>query len=305
MDKDEFLKQAAGLAAPFRVDDGAKFKLTDFSTDDTGNWQGEGKNEGREALAVAVELIAEYQERLYAEDRRALLVVFQAMDAAGKDGTIRHVFSGVNPQGCHVTAFKSPNAEELDHDFLWRCIRHLPERGRIGVFNRSHYEETLIVRVHPGILAGQKLHETARTKSIWKERFESICDFEKHLHRNGTKVIKFFLNVSKAEQKKRFLERLDEPEKNWKFAAGDIKERGFWDDYQAAYQETIRATATKQAPWFVIPADRKWFARLAVAAAIVETLADMNPALPQLAEESRASLEDSRRLLLSELPSKP
>ena len=218
---------------------------------------------------------------LYAQDRWAVLLIFQAMDAAGKDGAIKHVMSGVNPQGCQVYSFKAPTAEDLDHDFLWRCMKRLPERGRIGIFNRSYYEETLVVRVHPEFLAKQKLPPELVTKDIWKERFQDIRSFERYLTRNGVVIRKFFLHVSKKEQKKRFLERLEEPEKNWKFSANDAKEREHWDDYMEAYEDMIRNTATKDAPWYVVPADNKWFTRVVVAAAVIDALASLDLALSQ------------------------
>lgn len=224
----------------------------------------------------------ELQERLYAQDRWSLLLIFQAMDAAGKDGTIEHVMSGVNPQGCHVTSFKQPSAEELDHDFLWRCVRHLPERGRIGIFNRSYYEEVLVVRVHPDLLAKVRLPDQLVSKKIWEQRFEDIRNFERYLGRQGTVIRKFFLHVSKEEQRRRFLRRLEEPEKNWKFSLADVHEREHWRDYQKAYQEMIQHTATRDAPWYVVPADHKWFTRVVVGAAIVDALESINPTFPKV-----------------------
>jgi PPK2 family polyphosphate:nucleotide phosphotransferase len=237
------------------------------------------------------------QDVLYAQDRWAVLLVFQAMDAAGKDGTIKHVMSGVNPQGCQVSSFKTPTSTDLDHDYLWRCQKELPERGRIGIFNRSYYEETLVVRVHPEFLAGQKLPQECITKHIWDERFQDIRNFERYLHRNGTIVLKFFLHVSKEEQQRRFLSRLDLPEKNWKFSASDAKERGFWDDYMKAYEETIQETATDDAPWYVVPADNKWFTRVIVAAAIVDGLSKLNLHYPKVNAAKKKELAEARKLL--------
>ena len=242
---------------------------------------------------------AELQDVLYAQDRWSVLLVFQAMDAAGKDGTIKHVMSGVNPQGCQVTSFKVPTSDDLDHDFLWRCMKQLPERGRIGIFNRSYYEETLVVRVHPEFLAGQKLPPELVTKHIWDERFQDIRAFERYLARNGTIVLKFFLHVSRDEQKKRFLERVEHPEKNWKFSANDVKERALWDDYMKAYEETIRATATGEAPWFVVPADNKWFTRVVVASAIIDALAALDLKYPRLTTAQRAELAEAKETLLA------
>jgi PPK2 family polyphosphate:nucleotide phosphotransferase len=241
--------------------------------------------------------MAELQDKLYAQDRWSLLLIFQAMDAAGKDGAIKHVMSGVNPQGCQVYSFKAPSAEDLDHDYLWRTTRSLPERGRIGIFNRSYYEEVLVVRVHPNILANERIPAPLVTKKIWKERFEDIRGLEDYLSRNGVVVRKFFLNVSKKEQKKRFLDRLEEPEKNWKFSAADVKEREYWDDYMEAYEDMIRHTATPRAPWYVVPADNKWFTRAVVAAAIVDALEDLNLAYPTVDAEKRKQLDAAKRAL--------
>src|SRR5688572_11565302 len=254
----EIQKKSRDLAERFRVTDGAKFRLKDVDPGDTLEYGAEDKPRAKEALANGVAALAELQEMLYAQDRWGVLVIFQAMDAAGKDGAIKHVMSGVNPQGCQVHAFKAPSSEELDHDWLWRCMRALPERGRIGIFNRSYYEETLVTRVHPEFLARQKLPKSLVTKGIWDERYQDIRAFERYLARNGIVVCKFFLHLSKKEQKRRFLERLEIPEKNWKFSANDAKERALWDDYMEAFEETIRGTATKFAPWHVVPADNKW-----------------------------------------------
>ncbi|MNF48975.1 Polyphosphate kinase 2 [compost metagenome] len=240
------------------------------------------------------------QEILYAQDKWSLLLVFQAMDAAGKDGAIKHVLSGVNPQGCQVSSFKAPSSEELDHDFLWRCQKHLPERGRIGIFNRSYYEEVLVVRVHEHILKAQKLAEELITENIWEERFEDIKNFEKYLRRNGTVVVKFFLNVSKDEQKKRFIERIDDADKNWKFSTADAKERQHWDEYMHAYEDLIKNTSTKDSPWYVIPADNKAYARIAIASAVIHTLDEMGLEYPKVSDEKVAELNEIKKALLSE-----
>jgi PPK2 family polyphosphate:nucleotide phosphotransferase len=242
--------------------------------------------------------MAELQDKLYAQDRWGLLLIFQAMDAAGKDGAIKHVMSGVNPQGCQVYSFKTPSTEELDHDYLWRNMRCLPERGRIGIFNRSYYEEVLVVRVHPEILANERIPAPLVTKNIWEERFQDICSFERYLSHNGFVIRKFFLNVSRKEQKKRFLDRLQQPEKNWKFSAADLHEREHWDDYMDAYEEMIANTSTPHAPWFVIPADNKWFTRLAVAAAVVDTLEDLDLSYPAVNPQKQKELQAARRMLL-------
>jgi len=286
----------AKLSRPYRVENGKKFRLKDYDPGDTGGLKLE-KDHAAERLEKGVDLLASLQDKLYAQDKRALLLIFQAMDAAGKDGTIKHVMSGVNPQGCQVFAFKTPSAEELDHDFLWRTTKCLPERGRIGIFNRSYYEEVLVVRVHPQILAGQKLPPELVTKKIWKERLEDIASFERYLTRNGIAVVKFFLHVSKKEQKKRFLDRLEEPDKNWKFALGDVEERKHWDAYQEAYEEAIRATATPWAPWYVVPADAKWYTRLVVASAVVDALEGMELAYPEVDEAKKAELAQARGAL--------
>jgi PPK2 family polyphosphate:nucleotide phosphotransferase len=295
----QMLKQLANWVDPYRVTDGSKFRLARIDPADTAGLKSESKRQAAQRLADGVRWLAAEQDKLYAQDRRSLLLVFQAMDAAGKDGTIKHVMSGVNPQGCQVVAFKQPSAEDLDHDWMWRCWKHLPERGRIGIFNRSYYEEVLVVRVHREILNAQKLPPGAISKKIFRERLQDIARFEDYLHRNGTTVLKFYLHVSKDEQKKRFLERLDEPGKNWKFAAGDVKERALWDDYMEAYEDAIRATATKDSPWFVVPADNKWFTRLVVAAAIVEALEKMDLAYPVITPAQRAELASAREALLA------
>src|SRR5262245_22510099 len=298
-DTKDLLRRARKLAKPFRVtDDG--FRLSDIDPGDTLDFTSEDKPQAKAALATGVGLLAELQEMLYAQDRWAVLLIFQAMDAAGKDSAIKHVMSGVNPQGCQVYSFKAPSAEELSHDFLWRCIKCLPERGRIGIFNRSYYEETLVVRVHPELLAKQSLPPELVTENIWKQRFRDIRRFERYLTRNGVAVRKFFLHVSKKEQRKRFLSRIEEPEKNWKFSANDIKERTRWDDYMKAYEDTIRNTATKRAPWYVVPADNKWFTRVVVAAAVIEALSSLDLAFPRVSETQRRDLALARQGLLAE-----
>jgi PPK2 family polyphosphate:nucleotide phosphotransferase len=279
----------------FRVVPDETLSLEDHDPGDTGRFQ--SKDEGRRHLEKGRERLRELQEKLYAQDEWSLLLIFQAMDAAGKDSVIEHVMSGVNPQGCQVYSFKAPSSEELDHDFLWRTARCLPERGRIGVFNRSHYEEVLVVRVHPAILERQKLPARVVGPDIWKERYQDIKAFERHLARSGTAIRKFFLNVSKDEQRKRFLARLDEPEKNWKFAAADVEERQHWDEYMKAYEEALQATSTEHAPWYVIPADHKWFTRLAVADVIVEALEEIDPRFPAVSDTQRKELARARALL--------
>ncbi len=293
----EIVKRAAALSDPYRVRDGDGFRLKDVDPDDTGEFKDHDRSRAEEALETGVEALAELQDRLYAQDRWAVLLIFQAMDAAGKDGAIKHVMTGVNPQGCQVFSFKAPTSEELDHDYLWRCMKCLPERGRIGVFNRSYYEETLVVRVHPEILERQKLPEHLITKDIWKERFKDIRSFERYLSRNGILIRKFFLHVSKGEQKKRFLERLDKPEKNWKFSIGDAKEREHWDEYMEAYEDAIRETASRAAPWYVVPADNKWYTRLVVAAAVIDAMASLDLEYPKLGKEQLKELGAAREVL--------
>ena len=295
----QVIKAARKFIKPYRITDGKGFRLKDMDPGDTQDFKAEDKKRAKEVLQSGVAALAELQSKLYAQDRWSVLLVFQAMDAAGKDGTIKHVMSGVNPQGCQVTSFKGPSSEELDHDYLWRCQKRLPERGRIGIFNRSYYEETLVVRVHPEFLAAQKLPEKCVTKNIWDERFQDIRSFERYLKRNGTIVLKFFLHVSKEEQKKRFLERIELPEKNWKFSSADMKERGFWDKYQTAYEETIRETASKEAPWYVVPADNKWFTRLVVAAAVIEALDTLDLHYPKVGEEKLSDLAAAKKTLLA------
>jgi PPK2 family polyphosphate:nucleotide phosphotransferase len=279
------------------VPPGKKIDLQDYDPADTGKF--ENKESAQIKLAAGVLQLAEYQNILYAHNKFSVLIIFQAMDAAGKDSTIKHVMSGVNPQGCQVYSFQAPSSEELDHDYLWRIHKSLPERGRIGIFNRSYYEETLIVRVHPELLAAQQLPDFD-PKHIWQQRFQEINDFERYLTNNGTVIIKFFLHVSKAEQKKRFLERIDEPEKHWKFSAGDVKERAHWDDYQSAYTDVFNHTSTEAAPWYIIPADRKWFTRLAVADIICSRLQQLDLAYPQITTEQREQLAVAKRMLEQE-----
>jgi PPK2 family polyphosphate:nucleotide phosphotransferase len=293
-------RRAGEFSKPYRVTQGKGFKLADFDPDDTGHLESEDAERAKEVLKEGIELLADLQSKLYAQDRWSVLLVFQAMDAAGKDGTIKHVMSGVNPQGVQVYSFKKPSDEELDHDFLWRSNKALPERGRIGIFNRSYYEEVLVVRVHEELLAHQKLPERLVTRRIWDERYEDIRSFERYLARNGVVIRKFFLHVSKAEQKRRFLSRLEEPDKNWKFSAADLAERGHWKAYQDAYDEAIRETATEHAPWYVVPADHKWFTRLVVGAAIVDALDDLDLGYPELDEKQLGVLDAARRALLAE-----
>jgi len=288
----------AKLAQPFRVTRGKHFKLKDFETRDPFGKEFD-KAEAKQWLAEGIDQLTTLQEKLYADDRWSVLLIFQAMDAAGKDGTINHVMSGINPQGCQVHSFKAPSHEELDHDFLWRTTCRLPERGRIGIFNRSYYEEVLIARVHEGIVDGQRLPDTLRGKGFWRNRMESIADFEKHMARNGTVILKFFLNVSLDEQRDRLLARIDDPAKNWKFDAQDLVERGHWDSYMDAYQEAIRATATKHAPWYVVPADDKWFARAVVMAAVVREMSKLDLAYPELPEAQKDKLADARQQLVA------
>jgi PPK2 family polyphosphate:nucleotide phosphotransferase len=294
------IKQVEKFIRPYRITKGRKFRLKDINPADTRGLKSEQKGEAQEMLARGVQWLAEEQEKLYAQDRWGVLLVFQAMDAAGKDSTIKHVMSGVNPQGVHVTSFKAPSAEELDHDFLWRCARALPERGRIGIFNRSYYEEVLVVRVHQEFLARQKLSPVLVTEDIWQERFEAIRNFEQYLARNGYLILKFFLHVSRGEQKKRFLERLDNPEKHWKFSSADVQERRYWKDYMRAYEDMIRRTATEHAPWYVVPADNKWFTRLAVAAAIVAGIERLDLRFPKVDASKRKDFAEARALLIKD-----
>ena len=300
LSKKELVKKAKNFSKQYCVGNGEGFKLKDYETKASFNLGEEEKPLVKETLQIGVDALAAMQDILYAQDKWSLLIIFQAMDAAGKDGAIKHVMSGINPQGCQVSSFKAPSSEELDHDFLWRCQKHLPERGRIGIFNRSYYEEVLVVRVHEAILKGQKLPEKLVTKDIWEDRFQDIRNFEKYLNRNGTIVIKFFLNVSKEEQKERFIERIEDPEKNWKFSAGDVKERGYWNDYMHAYEELIKNTSTEKSPWYVIPADNKSYARIAIASAIIHALDEMELEYPTVSPEKIEELNAIKKVLLEE-----
>jgi PPK2 family polyphosphate:nucleotide phosphotransferase len=288
------------FSSRYRVTRGKDFRLKDVDPADTGDLASEDKSHAKQLLEVGVQTLSGLQERLYAQDRWALLLIFQAMDAAGKDGAIKHVMSGVNPQGCQVFSFKAPSSEELDHDYMWRCLKRLPERGRIGIFNRSYYEEVLVVRVHEDLLAKQKLPAPLVTKSIWEERYRDIRNLERYLVRNGMVIRKFFLHVSEKEQKKRFLERLENPDKNWKFSMADARERGYWNDYRKAYQEMIRATATKHAPWYVVPADKKWFTRIVVAAAVIDALGSLDLEFPRVNAAKKRELAKARKALAGE-----
>jgi PPK2 family polyphosphate:nucleotide phosphotransferase len=292
------VKEASRIVEKYCIAKGEKFRLEDYDPADTNGVK--SKQHAEAILESRVGLLSDMQEKLYAQDRWALLLIFQAMDAAGKDGAIKHVMSGVNPQGCDVFSFKSPSSEELNHEYLWRTHKYVPERGKIGIFNRSYYEEVLVVRVHPAILQAERLPGELITKHIWEERCEDINAFERYLTRNGVVVRKFFLHVSKKEQKRRFLERLEDSKKNWKFSMADIKERAFWKDYQEAYAEMIQHTATKHAPWYVIPADNKWFTRLAVASAIIETLDGLNLSFPDADKTKKKELGAVRASLLAE-----
>jgi PPK2 family polyphosphate:nucleotide phosphotransferase len=283
---------ASKLSDPYRVNHGKKFQLKDFDPASTAHVH--SKEHAQELLDKGLTEMSDLQDKLYAQDRWSVLIILQGMDAAGKDGLIKHVMSGVNPQGCQVYSFKQPSVEEMNHDYMWRSNRSLPQRGHIGIFNRSYYEELLVVRVHPDILKNERLPEELITKNIWQDRYEDIRNSERYLARNGTVVRKFFLNISKKEQKKRFLERLDNPEKNWKFSSSDVRERQFWDKYMDAYEEMIAATSTKHAPWYVVPADNKWYTRLVVAAAIVDALGELKLAYPQISAEQRKQLAAAR-----------
>lgn len=298
--KKELIDRAKKFSAQYRVNDRDKFHLKDYETEAKIDLDPGDKPLISNTLQLGIDALAAMQDILYAQDKWSVLLIFQAMDAAGKDGAIKHVMSGINPQGCQVTSFKSPSSEELDHDFLWRCQRNLPERGRIGIFNRSYYEEVLVVRVHEEILKAQKLDEKLITKDIWEERFKDIRNFEKYLYRNGTIVVKFFLNVSRDEQKKRFIERIDNPDKNWKFSTADAKERNFWKDYMNAYEDMIRNTSTKKAPWYVVPADNKAYARIVIASAIIDALDGLNLKYPKVSREKIDELNEIKRTLLAE-----
>ena len=288
------------LLKRYRIEHGKHFSLKDHDPADTHGLGSELKPQAKELLADGVKELSRLQDVLAAQDRWGLLLIFQAMDAAGKDGTIKHVMSGVNPQGVDVASFKGPSAEELHHGYLWRCMKYVPGRGRIGIFNRSYYEEVLVVRIHPEILENQKLPKSLVTKHIWQERFEDIDNFERYLTRNGIAVIKFFLHVSKKEQKRRFLERLDTPDKNWKYSASDVKERQYWNAYQEAYEDMIQHTAKEHAPWYVVPADNKWFTRLVVAQAVVDALEGMNLKYPKVNGGEKAALAEARQQLENE-----
>ena len=296
MKPSKLVREAVRVAEPFCVTNGEKFRLKDFDPADTSGVK--SKKHAEKLLAEGSASVSDMQELLYAQDRWSLLLIFQGMDAAGKDGAIKHVMSGINPQGCDVFSFKSPTNEELDHDFLWRCHKVVPERGKIGIFNRSYYEEVLVVRVHPEVLGAQKLPQRLITKHIWDERYDDINAFEKYLERNGVVIRKFFLYMSKKEQQRRFLSRLEDPKKNWKFSLADAKERGFWKDYMEAYEEAIQSTATKHAPWYIVPADNKWFARLVIASAIVEALLNLDLAFPKVDKAKKKELEEIRERLV-------
>lgn len=285
------------LIRPFRIDDAENFHLASHGTAQRGGLE---KQQGEKIIQANARRVAELQDRLYAENRWSVLVIFQGLDASGKDSAVEHVMSGVNPQGCEVHSFKVPTSEELDHDFLWRANLRLPERGRIGIFNRSYYEELLVVRVHPEVLAKERIPPKLVSRNIWRERFEDICAYERYLSRNGTVILKFFLHVSKEEQRRRFLDRLDEPAKRWKFSMGDIAERALWAKYQAAYQDLIRHTSTAHAPWYVVPADHKWFARAVISATILDTLEKLDPQFPRVDRASLNEFEQVRRALESE-----
>jgi PPK2 family polyphosphate:nucleotide phosphotransferase len=293
-------RSTAELIKPYRVEHGRGFRLADCDPGDTLHFDQDDKEDAEKELKQGGKRLAELQDMLYAQDRWSLLLIFQAMDAAGKDGAIKHVFSGINPQGCQVTSFKAPSPEELDHDYVWRCFRALPERGRIGIFNRSYYEEVLVVRVHRELLDAQKLPSRLVTRDIWDGRFEDIRNLERYLARNGTVIRKFFLHISRDEQRRRFLERLDEPQKNWKFAVGDVRERAHWTKYMDAYEEMIRHTATKHAPWFVVPADHKWFTRLVVSAVIIDALSSLDLHYPRVSASRRRELATARTELARE-----
>jgi PPK2 family polyphosphate:nucleotide phosphotransferase len=298
MNLKEIAEKCRKLANPYRIDDGRKFKLDAMNPGDVGDLTAEDKPRAKEALALGVQALAELQGLLYAQNRWAALVVFQAMDAAGKDGAIKHVMSGVNPQGCQVDSFKAPSAEELDHDYLWRCLKRLPARGRIGIFNRSYYEEVLVLRVHEELLKKQKVPGELITPNIWEERYEDIRNVEHYLSRNGYVIRKIFLNVSHEEQKRRFMERLETPDKYWKFSASDAKERQHWNDYMTSYEAMIRATARPYAPWYVVPADNKWFTRVVVAATIIDALEALDLKFPDMTDAQKQQLGEARKALV-------
>jgi PPK2 family polyphosphate:nucleotide phosphotransferase len=300
LSKQDFTDRTRKLSKKYRVSSGKNFRLKDYPTEASDDLGKEEKSLFKQTLQLGIEKLAELQDKLYAQDTWSLLVIFQAMDAAGKDGAIKHVMSGINPQGCEVTSFKSPSAEELNHDYLWRCMKHLPERGRIGIFNRSYYEEVLAVRIHESFLMAQKIPEKLITKSIWDDRLNDIRNFELYLNNNGILLVKIFLHVSKKEQKKRFLERIERPEKNWKFSSSDLAERKFWKQYMDAYEDLISKTGTEKSPWYVVPADNKKYARIIIAAAILHALDSMKLSYPEVSEEKRAELQKIKQQLLTE-----
>jgi PPK2 family polyphosphate:nucleotide phosphotransferase len=300
MNLEKAVKKVRKFSRPYAVESGKKFRLKDYDPADTGGFGSESKPDAKEALQTGVATLAKLQDILYAQDRWAVLLIFQAIDAAGKDSAIEHVMSGVNPQGCQVTSFKTPSTEEMDHDFLWRCNRQLPERGRVGIFNRSYYEEVLIVKVHQELLERSRLPRRLITKGIWDDRYRDIRGYERYLSNNGVVVRKFFLHVSRAEQKRRFLERIENPSKNWKFAAGDVTERGCWKSYMKAYEDMIRETSTEDSPWYVVPADNKWFTHLVVAAAVVDALDSLGLGYPPVGPEKLRELARAKKTLLAE-----
>jgi len=300
MNLEKAVKKARKFSRPYVVDSGKKFRLKNCDPADTAGFGSVAKPAAREALEMGVETLAKLQDILYAQDRWSVLLIFQAMDAAGKDGAIKHVMSGVNPQGCQVASFKAPSSEELDHDFLWRCNKQLPERGRIGIFNRSYYEDVLIVKVHQELLGGSRIPQRLIKKDIWENRYRDIRAYERYLAHNGVVVRKFFLHISREEQKRRFLERIENPDKNWKFSAGDVTERASWKDYMRAYEEMIQETATEASPWYVVPADNKWFTRLVVAAAVVDTLDSLGLGYPKVGPEKIRELAEVKKALLAE-----
>jgi PPK2 family polyphosphate:nucleotide phosphotransferase len=300
LDLADLIKRARKFSRPYRVDNGKKFRLKDADPRDTAGLGSEAKPQSKEALQNGIKALASLQDKLYAQDRWGVLLIFQAMDAAGKDGAIKHVMSGVNPQGCQVASFKAPSSEELDHDFLWRCNKHLPERGRIGIFNRSYYEDVLVVKVHPEFLGAAKIPRELIGKDIWEKRYRDIRSYERYLANNGVIVRKFFLNVSHAEQKRRFLERIENPDKNWKFSASDAKERAYWKDYMKAYEELIRETSTEDSPWYVVPADNKWFTRVVVAAAVIDALDSLGLHYPEVGADKLRELAAVKKALLAE-----
>ena len=300
MNLKEIAEKCRKLASPYRIDDGKNFRLAAMNPADVGDLTAEDKPRAKEALALGVQALAELQGLLYAQDRWGALVIFQAMDAAGKDGAIKHVMSGINPQGCQVDSFKAPSAEELDPDYLWRCLKRLPERGRIGIFNRSYYEEVLVLRVHEELLRKQKVPAELITPKIWEERYEDIRNVEQYLSRNGYVIRKIFLNVSREEQKRRFMERLETPDKHWKFSASDAQERQHWNAYMTAYEAMIRATARPYAPWYVVPADNKWFTRVVVAATIIDALEALDLKFPEMTDAQKQKLGEAREALVGE-----